>query len=344
MKRVISLLCAMFMVIGLVGCSAKEEAPESVVESYCAAMKRFDIVAMNQYLVDYTEESSTESSDDDMPTLVGFFTDCCKKIKYETLSVTTTESESDVRVRFTYPDVTELAKEVLAEYLRQAFALAFTDPDADTNKLMDQIFAEKSDSVKTGTAEATVTFHCIKADGVWKIKEEPDEVPAVMTANFSKIAEELDDMDENDSEEESEEETEEELVWEDVALNQTVELATVKIKLTECKEVKELKGEFLETEAQEGTKFVVISATVENITSSSIEFNNDLPLKDSQGRSYEPYSDAYWYVENSFNYEQLAPNIPMTGVFVYNVPTDCSGYYLQVYKADTNLAFNLLTK
>lgn len=77
---------------------------------------------------------------------------------------------------------------------------------------------------------------------------------------------------------------------------------------------------------------------------SPISFNNDLPLKDKKDRTYTSYGEVYWYVDNSFNYKELAPNIPMTGTFVYNVPIDSDDYYLEVSKSGTNQAFNLLVK
>ena len=94
--------------------------------------------------------------------------------------------------------------------------------------------------------------------------------------------------------------------------------------------------------AQDGTKFVVFSVLIENITKDTLNFYND--LTDSQGRKYDPYADAFWYFDENFCYTDLAPNTAKRGVFVYNVPTDSADYYLSVLKAGTDDGYRLYAK
>ena len=75
-----------------------------------------------------------------------------------------------------------------------------------------------------------------------------------------------------------------------------------------------------------------------------VQVRNDLVLTDSQGRNYDPYSDAMWYFDETFSYTDLAPNIAKSGVFVYNVPADSADYYLSVLKADTDDGYHLYAK
>ena len=76
----------------------------------------------------------------------------------------------------------------------------------------------------------------------------------------------------------------------------------------------------------------------------TISFDNSLILTDSQGRNYEPYSDVLWYFDETFCYTDLAPNIPKSGVFVYNVPADSADYYLSILKAGTDDGYRLYAK
>ena len=157
------------------------------------------------------------------------------------------------------------------------------------------------------------------------------------TALQSLAADAFDDADAEDAPENT--------IWHDVPLGQEVELATIKICVTGCEEKNELKAEYFEPEvAQEGTKFVVFSVVIENTTKDSLSFDNDLVLTDSQGRNYDPYSDALWYFDETFSYTDLAPNIAKSGVFVYNVPADSADYYLSVLKADTDDGYRLYAK
>ena len=162
-----------------------------------------------------------------------------------------------------------------------------------------------------------------------------------MTSNIASAFEGFSDAFDDADVEEAPENT----IWHDVPLGQEVELATIKICVTGCEEKNELKAEYFEPEvAQEGTKFVVFSVVIENITKDSLNFDNDLVLTDSQGRNYDPYSDALWYFDETFSYTDLAPNIAKSGVFVYNVPADSADYYLSVLKADTDDGYRLYAK
>ncbi len=42
------------------------------------------------------------------------------------------------------------------------------------------------------------------------------------------------------------------------------------------------------------------------------------------------------YVDESFSYVELEPNMKKTGNFIYNVPEDSSGYYFACMKDGTN--------
>ena len=204
---------------------------------------------------------------------------------------------------------------------------------------------EKTKSVEAGSATADVTFNCVKVDGDWKItsfsEEDEEAITNILTSNIASAFEGFSDAFDDADVEEAPENT----VWHDVPLGQEVELATIKICVTGCEEKNELKAEYFEPEvAQEGTKFVVFSVVIENTTKDSLNFNNDLVLTDSQGRNYDPYSDAMWYFDETFSYTDLAPNIAKSGVFVYNVPADSADYYLSVLKADTDDGYHLYAK
>ena len=49
MKKVIAILCMLLMVFALAACGAPK--PESTVEQFCEAMKKYDVAGMNVCLV-----------------------------------------------------------------------------------------------------------------------------------------------------------------------------------------------------------------------------------------------------------------------------------------------------
>ena len=102
---------------------------------------------------------------------------------------------------------------------------------------------------------------------------------------------------------------------------------------------------------QESRDFLVIEDEVmnleekiENITKDTINFDGDLKLTDDQGRSYEPYDNAYMYYNELINYTDLAPNIKQSGYMVYNIPTDSQNYFLSVAKSGSDDGYRLFMK
>ena len=62
MKKVIAILCMLLMVFALAACGAPK--PESTVEQFCEAMKKYDVAGMNVCLVQPCEDIG-EISDDE---------------------------------------------------------------------------------------------------------------------------------------------------------------------------------------------------------------------------------------------------------------------------------------
>lgn len=98
--------------------------------------------------------------------------------------------------------------------------------------------------------------------------------------------------------------------------------------------------------ATQGTKFVVVNLTVTNITNSSFTFSPDdvFKLTDNKKREFTTYSNSIGNVDNYLNERSLAPSVPETGVLVYQIPTDATGYSLVTSKASTKELYEILLK
>lgn len=346
MKKVISLALALLLALSLVGCSGSK--PDTVVTTFCAAVQAFDFEKAATCMQNGSEDLEDPYDDAEMEDLsseqvMTYLKKCTSKMTYKIGESKVDGESATVPVSFTYVDASAVITSALSEYITQAFALAFSGADdARMEELFGSIFMEKTESVETGTATADVTFRCVKVDGDWKIasfSEEAEEALInILTCNIASALERFGEAFDDEGGKEAPENT----VWHDVPLGQKVELATIKICITGCEEKNELTAEYFDPAvAQEGTKFVVFSVVIENTTKDSMSFDNDLVLTDSQGRNYDPYSDALWYFDETFCYTDLAPNIAKSGVFVYNVPTDSADYYLSVLKAGTDDGFHL---
>jgi hypothetical protein len=117
-----------------------------------------------------------------------------------------------------------------------------------------------------------------------------------------------------------------------------VELATMKFKVNWVEEKQTLKGSFGETTtADENTKFVVMNMTATNITNDGFDFDdNDFQLIDDKGRKFDAYDDTIGNVDNYLTMRSLQPSMDETGFVVYKIPSDASGYSIQIGKKDTD--------
>ena len=350
MKKVVSLALALLLALPRAGCSGSK--PDTVVTTFCSAVQAFDFEKAATCMVNGSEDLEDPYDDAEMEEdlsseqVMTYLKECASKMTYKIGESKVDGESATVPVSFTYVDAGPVITSALGEYITQAFAMAFSGADdAQMEELFGNIFMEKAKSVEADSATADITFNCVKVDGDWKIasfsEEDEEAITNILTSNIASAFEGFgDSFDDADVEEAPENTT-----WHDVPLGQEVELATIKICVTGCEEKNELKAEYFEPKvAQEGTKFVVFSVVIENITKDSLNFDNDLVLTDSQGRNYDPYSDALWYFDETFSYTDLAPNIAKSGVFVYNVPADSADYYLSVLKADTDDGYHLYAK
>lgn len=346
MKKVLAVFFTTAMLLVLAGCSIGEK-PDKVVTTFCEALKNFDSEAASACVVSgetgLEENLSQEGEDGNAGAeqMLDYMKQQASQMTYTVGDATVDGKQASVPVTFTYADASSVVQEALSDYIGQAFGLALSGAnDEEIENLFIQIFNEKLSSVEAGTATVEVNFPCEKVDGAWKISSLSDEVEdtllQVVTCN---IAGAMESIGSSNSEEEA---TEEDAVWQDIPVGQELELATIKLRITGCEETNELTTEYIDPAlAQEGTKFVVFTVEVENITKDTLNFDNDLNLEDSQGRTYEPYTDALWYFDETFTYTDLAPNIKTIGNFVYNVPTDSEGYFLKVGKSGTNEMYRL---
>ena len=92
--------------------------------------------------------------------------------------------------------------------------------------------------------------------------------------------------------------------------------------------------------ADEGTKFVIITVKIENISKNPLYIGDAFILTDNQGRNYNSFDDATLYNEE-IAYKDISPSMSQTGTMTYHVPADSVGYYLVAGKSGTNQVFHM---
>lgn len=200
MKKVIAILCMLLMVFALAACGAPK--PESTVEQFCEAMKKYDVAGMNVCLVQPCEDIGEISDDDaEMPESIwNYVKESAADIHYTVNEAEVDGEKATVAVDFTYNDVSEAMTEALGQYVLAAFGAAFSGDASDDAmlKLLADAFDKAVESAEAKTATKTIEFECVLKDGEWLITEMPENVEYVLTSNVIKPLEDLSNLGEDE--------------------------------------------------------------------------------------------------------------------------------------------------
>lgn len=209
MKKLLALLVSLIMAFSLVGCSS--EKPDKIVTEFFTAMQSFDFNAMKGCLFSAEGAEEILIEGDIESSLYDAWGKWAKEMKFSVEAITENGDDATVTVKLDYVDASIVMVETLTEYIGQAFALAFTGAsDEAVSALMESILKDKIETVETTTAQKKLDISCIKVDKGWKIKELPDEIVDVISANMISVFENF----ENSEEPEVEEVSAEDMIYE----------------------------------------------------------------------------------------------------------------------------------
>lgn len=132
----------------------------------------------------------------------------------------------------------------------------------------------------------------------------------------------------------------------DKAIGEELSLATINFKINSVKEENLIQGSYSSPKvAEEGTKFVILNITATNTTKGRFPFEtNSLMLIDERNTKYNPYNDTIGNIDDYMDYQELSPNIPKTGVLVFQLPKTSTSYSFIIAKAGTNELYNIKLK
>lgn len=203
MKKKISIvLLSMLVLVLAVGCS--EDKPEATVAEYIEAMKDFDVDGMaskvnpkkradlNEFNELYNEEDSMEKY------FLDYIESNAKKIKYEINDSEIDGDKASVNVDFKYVDGAPLFKATFAEYMKEMFAIAFTDLEQEiTEEEYGRVFVdtmeEQRNIIEETFTEKNLDIELIKIEDQWYIDEVSKELLDVAMTNILSVGEELED-------------------------------------------------------------------------------------------------------------------------------------------------------
>lgn len=191
MKKTLAVILAVLMIFSLSACSAFS-SPEKTIGTFCEAIKSFDEEKMNECVAG--SESDAAGIAGDYEEYHDFFKDLASQLTYEITDSETQGDKAEVKVKFTYPDLTQAAVEASGEYMRKLLTELFSNPDFDPSVFGDEMLGliiEKAENQEAGTAEAEVIFTLSKTDGKWLIETLPEEMDNIVSANITKTLDAL---------------------------------------------------------------------------------------------------------------------------------------------------------
>lgn len=368
MKRIMSekklyvmLLLAMVAVF-MSGCGKK---PEDTVDKFCSSMQGLDFEKMAECVADADDmdDMTLDTEDETTNIIMDYLKSESEEIKYKIRKVDKGSDEATVAVSFKYNDQSDVLKTAMGNYFQQGIAQAFSGTEVNYEELFNDCLKDAIDSSKKKRTEKNIELNLELIDKEWKIVDLDEEVADVMLGNavsvFSDMANAFDSNDsssndssksENNNKNSKREDfsttaevTElDEENYIDVPAGEELELATLKIRINGYRELDELKDDYSSVQAKDGTKYVQIDVTVENITKDPMSCDLNATAVDSKGRSFNESDDSIFYTSDHILYRELAPNIPETGTISFNVPVDAKGFYMPIAHAGTNQVYHLL--
>ena len=187
MKKILSLILILTLLVSLSACAKKESRPEYIVEQLFEAMKQYDFVRMRECLLseDDIPAEYEIAEDETQQLLFDHMKIWAKHISYELSKPEINGEVARITANISYTDASAVITETISEYINQALeAINGGASDEDMNELMTEILKLKMDTANIIESTKTLTLECVKTGDFWKIKNLPDEMLDVLTGNI----------------------------------------------------------------------------------------------------------------------------------------------------------------
>ena len=196
MKRVLALLLAFALVLGMAACSSGPK-PEDTVKKFFEAMKTFDVETMQSCVEgEYDATEMLTEEEEDMTGLIDYLKENAKTLTYKISSSEVKEDKAKVGVSVEYTDTSEVIGDAFATYIMALFSMMFSEDatEEDLEKAFTEGLANAIETKETTRATEDLSLDLILKDGVWKLTDVPEETANVMLGNLMHAMDGLDDL------------------------------------------------------------------------------------------------------------------------------------------------------
>lgn len=201
MKKFLSSLLALAMIISIVGCAGPK--PEDTVSAFLDSFINGNFEEANKYITDSDEAFySLEDLMNENPSAYEAMMTAYKKMTYSILNSTVDGDKAQVETKITAPGLGTIFKEANMEAINIFLSKMFSEDSNEdfdenyANELLNSIIIEKLTSDTIPMITKTITINLVKEDGTWLIENEYYIYEAI--SGDLTDQDELDDLDDLD--------------------------------------------------------------------------------------------------------------------------------------------------
>ena len=200
MKKIISSLLLVLMLVSLTACGSTP-SPQNTVEQYLSAAKKLDAETMSELVIpsntedaEIMENLTLEEEDSYSKFFEKFFKDNANKMTYNILESTEKGDEANVSVETKYIDGGPLIAATMGEAITRMVGIALQGKEPseeEMDKMFSDILIEQEAINEPNFKTQTMNINLKKQNEKWYITEVQDELKDVITLGFYSAVESL---------------------------------------------------------------------------------------------------------------------------------------------------------
>ncbi len=192
-KKILSVFLALLLSSCLLACGEQKEVippslstPEEACETFCGALKASDLSAasgcllfpQNIQILDLSGEQS-------LSVFMPFFREWMEKLEYTVHPASSADGNARVTVDYRYTDASSVLADAARAYLQKAKDLgAEGKEDSEIEAALPAILEDSARNAVLGQSALTVEYELVQGGGEWKIKNVPEELKKILTADL----------------------------------------------------------------------------------------------------------------------------------------------------------------
>lgn len=203
-KRKFSILIALVLVFGLVGCSKEKNGENisetenienkefnseitSTVDGFVSEMQKFNLEGFLQYINPAQKKSETlptiDTSSDLFNAQLKYLQENASKITYKIEDVKENGDEATVKIRFKYTDMGNIIEETLINYVKETPSEKNLSEE-EKNNILTSILEKEIAENDPINIEKSVVVNLIKVENKWYINNLKEDLLDVMMSNY----------------------------------------------------------------------------------------------------------------------------------------------------------------